>query len=109
MPGPASLHSFGPQAAGSAARQIRPSPEGVMAYICYASESDDPDLASAYSRVTGGRGEPANILRIHSLHAASLAAHHAYYREIMFGPSPLSRAQREMIAVAVSQINRCRY
>ncbi len=80
-----------------------------MAYIEYASDEEDPALAAVYVRVTGGRGRPANILRVHSLHPASLATHHAYYREIMFGASPLSRAQREMIAVAVSQINRCRY
>jgi AhpD family alkylhydroperoxidase len=27
----------------------------------------------------------------------------------MFGESPLSRAQREMLAVVVSQVNHCKY
>jgi alkylhydroperoxidase family enzyme len=31
------------------------------------------------------------------------------YRSIMFGPSPLSRAQREMMAVVTSQANDCHY
>lgn len=31
------------------------------------------------------------------------------YSSIMYGPSPLSRAQREMIAVATSQTNDCHY
>ena len=31
------------------------------------------------------------------------------YKRIAYGPSPLSRAQREMIAVVVSKANGCRY
>ncbi|HIE21425.1 MAG TPA: hypothetical protein EYP73_02355 [Acidimicrobiia bacterium] len=31
------------------------------------------------------------------------------YSSIMFGPSPLTRAQREMIAVVTSQANDCHY
>lgn len=31
------------------------------------------------------------------------------YRTIMFGRSPLSRAQREMIAVVTSKVNGCHY
>ena len=31
------------------------------------------------------------------------------YRSIMFGPSPLSRGQREMMAVVTSQANECHY
>lgn len=31
------------------------------------------------------------------------------YQSIMFGPSPLTRAQREMIAVVVSGHNECHY
>ncbi len=80
-----------------------------MALIPYASERDDPQLQAVYDRIAGRGRRPANILRIQSLHPASLAGHHAYYRAVMLGPSPLSRTQREMIAVAVSQINRCRY
>jgi len=31
------------------------------------------------------------------------------YQSIMFGPSPLTRAQREMMAVVTSQVNECHY
>lgn len=31
------------------------------------------------------------------------------YQSIMFGPSPLTRAQREMIAVVTSTVNECHY
>lgn len=50
-----------------------------------------------------------HILQIHSLHPQSLQDHVQLYKTLMFGPSPLSRAQREMIAVVVSAINQCRY
>jgi alkylhydroperoxidase family enzyme len=50
-----------------------------------------------------------HILRVHSVHAATMRLHYDLYDELMRGESPLSRIQREMIAVAVSAINRCRY
>jgi alkylhydroperoxidase family enzyme len=51
----------------------------------------------------------ANILASHSLNAAALRAHVVLYRTIMFGESPLSRVEREAIAVAVSAANDCHY
>ena len=50
-----------------------------------------------------------NILKIHSLNAKSLKTHYDLYAHLMRGRSPLSRIQREMIAVAVSATNRCHY
>lgn len=35
--------------------------------------------------------------------------HYQFYITIMRRPGPLSRIQREMIAVVVSSINECRY
>jgi len=51
----------------------------------------------------------ANILAIHSLNPAVLRVHFDLYKTLMFGPSELTRAQREMIAVVVSKTNRCHY
>lgn len=50
-----------------------------------------------------------NIIRIHSVHAAVMGHHHGLYREMMYGKGPLTRIQREMIGVAVSAANGCRY
>jgi alkylhydroperoxidase family enzyme len=50
-----------------------------------------------------------NILRIHGVHSATMRQHYELYAELMRGPSPLSRAQREMIAVVVSAVNACHY
>jgi alkylhydroperoxidase family enzyme len=51
----------------------------------------------------------ANIVASHSLNPEAVEAHLALYRTIMFGPSPLSRTEREAIAVAVSAANDCHY
>ncbi|HKY60833.1 MAG TPA: carboxymuconolactone decarboxylase family protein [Gemmatimonadota bacterium] len=50
-----------------------------------------------------------NILRISTIHPEALRAHLDLYRTLVHGPSPLSRTRREMIAVAVSQLNGCHY
>lgn len=65
-------------------------------------------LAEAYERIS--RGKPLDhILEIHSLHPQSLLDHYALYRTSMFGPSPLTRVERESIAVVVSASNDCFY
>ncbi len=51
----------------------------------------------------------ANIVASHSLNPDAVDAHLQLYRTIMFGPSPLSRAEREAVAVAVSAANDCHY
>ncbi|MBA3585484.1 MAG: carboxymuconolactone decarboxylase family protein [Gemmatimonadetes bacterium] len=54
-------------------------------------------------------GSMSNILRISTIHPQALRAHLGFYRTLVIGPSPLSRVRREMIAVAVSQLNGCHY
>ncbi len=63
----------------------------------------------AWVRTAEGAGELANILASHSLNPEALAAHVRLYRTIMFGDSPLTRTEREAIAVAVSAVNDCHY
>ncbi len=65
-------------------------------------------LAELYRKLSGGR-PLAHILEIETLHPAGLAGHYDLYRALMFGPSPLSRAERESIAVVVSAANDCFY
>ena len=65
-------------------------------------------LAEAYRTISGGRPLD-HILAIHSLHAQSLLDHYALYRTSMYGRSPLTRAERESIAVVVSAANDCFY
>ena len=81
-----------------------------MAFIRYIEDSEaSPELKASYDRLRQRAGYVANILRIHGLNPPSLDAHFAYYKTVVLGPSPLSRVQRELIAVVVSSINECHY
>jgi uncharacterized peroxidase-related enzyme len=81
-----------------------------MAWIKVIDEEQaDGALREAYDQVGKVRGIVANILKIHSLHPKMMTTHLALYRELMFGPSELTRAEREMIAVSVSVANHCHY
>jgi len=66
-------------------------------------------LAELYRRLADPQGRVANILKVQSLSPATMEAHYALYRALMFGPGPLTRPQRELIAVAVSATNDCHY
>ncbi len=67
------------------------------------------ELREAYLKVRAARGGIASIFQVHSLHPQVMTAHLELYRELMFGPSELTRAEREAIALAVSATNGCRY
>jgi alkylhydroperoxidase family enzyme len=69
----------------------------------------DPALRDLYAAMRDPRGHVDNILKIHSLHPASLRVHYDFYKLVMYGQSPLSRIQREMIAVVTSAANQCHY
>ena len=53
--------------------------------------------------------DPDNIIQIHALHPAVMRAHLDLYRALMHGPGPLSRREREVIALRVSGLNDCPY
>jgi alkylhydroperoxidase family enzyme len=72
-----------------------------MAHIPYVPDGDIPEA----ERVA----DTDHIIRIHGVHPATMRQHYALYVELMRGPGPLSRARREMIAVAVSAANHCHY
>jgi len=66
-------------------------------------------LAELYARAQQRAGRIWNIVRLMSPNPAVLKATLDLYLAIMYGPSPLSRLQREMLAVVVSRTNGCRY
>jgi alkylhydroperoxidase family enzyme len=67
------------------------------------------ELADAYATIGLRRPGEAHVLEVQSLHPRALVDHHRLYRTLMFGPSPLSRAERELVAVVVSAANDCFY
>lgn len=72
-----------------------------MAFIDYLPYEDVPERYQVNDR--------DNIIQIHSVHPQTLRQHYELYLELMRKRGPLSRVQREMIAVVVSAYNRCRY
>lgn len=81
-----------------------------MAWIRTVSEDEATGpLAQVYSEVASVSGSVANIYKIHSLDPAGVSAHKILYRTLMFGRSPLSRTEREAVALVVSATNGCRY
>lgn len=66
-------------------------------------------LKQEYERAEKERGAVAHMHAITSLHPGALDAHLTLYDTVHFGESPLSRRERELIAVVVSRENRCGY
>lgn len=66
-------------------------------------------LRRLFDRIAPGDAPVDHILTVHSLHPRSLEDHLSVYRTLMYGPGPLSRRVREIVAVSVSVANRCHY
>jgi uncharacterized peroxidase-related enzyme len=67
------------------------------------------ELKSQYEAAIGRAGKVFNIVKSMSLNPRVLGASMGLYKAIMFGPSELSRAERELLAVVVSCANDCHY
>jgi len=53
--------------------------------------------------------DPDHIIQIHAVHPAVMRHHYELYRELMHRPGPLTRREREILAVRVSGLNHCPY
>ena len=81
-----------------------------MAWIeTVAPEKAEGLLGRIYQAAVKRAGRVFGVLRLQSLNPSTLRSSTELYRGIMFGESPLSRAEREMIAVVVSKANDCHY
>ena len=100
-----------PGAPSSAAAAEAPDAKPYIAVLKDGSEAAarSPALCKAYALVRNGDGSMDNVMTIHSLNPATMEAHAAIYMQCMKGDSPLSKADREIVAVAASRCNRCSY
>ncbi|MCG3133348.1 MAG: hypothetical protein HMLKMBBP_00493 [Planctomycetes bacterium] len=81
-----------------------------MAHIHLVSDAEATGLLRRlFDEAIARAGRVFGIVRLMSPNPPVLEASMAMYRAVMFGPSPLSRAQREMLAVVVSATNGCFY
>ena len=81
-----------------------------MAWI----ETISPDDAEGpqkkeYDEAITRSGGVANVVSLSSLNPAALSAWVGVYKAVMYGPSPLERYERELVATVVSQENNCHY
>jgi uncharacterized peroxidase-related enzyme len=68
------------------------------------------ELKALYEQEWDSEGQGVdNILAVHSLNPSTLRAHADLYHTVMHAHSPLSRSEREMVAVVVSSLNKCHY
>jgi len=72
-----------------------------MAFIKYLNPDDIPEA--------NRMNDDDHILRIHGVHSEIMRHHYTLYKELMYSKGPLTRIQRELIAVTVSSINECHY
>ncbi|MCC6158820.1 MAG: peroxidase-related enzyme [Deltaproteobacteria bacterium] len=68
-----------------------------------------PETERALDNVRLRRGKVANVFRAQGLLPHTIAPHLDLYTALMFGPGPLSREDRELVAVVVSSFNDCEY
>ena len=73
------------------------------------AEDADPVAAREYEKAIRRAGRVWHIVSIMSPNGAVMRDSMRFYGSLMFGESPLSRSQREMIAVVTSQQNECVY
>jgi alkylhydroperoxidase family enzyme len=66
-------------------------------------------LKEEYDAAVGRAGKVFNIVKSMSLRPGVLKRSMELYTGIMFGPSGLSRQERELLAVVVSRQNDCHY
>lgn len=79
-------------------------------WIEYVSEDEAAGIvAKIYKGVRRSWGGVDNIIKVHSLNSAALRALMTFYNGLMHGDCDLTLAQREMIAVTVSVLNKCHY
>ncbi len=67
------------------------------------------EMRAYFAKCEEKLGYVPNVLLAYGHDDAKLSAFAAFYNDLMLAPSGLSKLEREMIAVAVSSVNRCYY
>jgi uncharacterized peroxidase-related enzyme len=67
------------------------------------------ELRAEYDAAIARAGKVFNIVKSMSLRPGVLRRSLELYKGIMFGPSGLSRRERELLATVVSRANECHY
>lgn len=95
-------------------QEAPPLPPSLYGHIVAHIEIVGPDEATGtleriYRQRTESAGRLWNIVSVQCQNPETLRESMRLYAAAMFCDSPLTRAQREMIAVVTSQVNECHY
>ena len=81
-----------------------------MAWIKTVDETEaQGKVKELYDGFKGQLGFVPNLFRLFSIKPRTMEATANLFKTVHYGPSPLSRTQREAIALVVSVINQCHY
>ena len=81
-----------------------------MAYIRVIGPGEaDGFLKRQFDAAIKRAGKVANIVSVQGQNPKVLKSSIVFHRDVMYGESPISRAQKEMLAVVVSEVNECHY
>jgi len=69
----------------------------------------DGELKAMYDQLLQTRGNISNVIAVNSLRPHIMKTLSAHNNSVMRSESGLSPAERQMIAMVVSAINRCQY
>ncbi len=94
---------------GAAERPASPDAERVFALGLPDVRALDAEIRTVLEKCVEKLGFVPNVLRAFTLRPRKFPLFRAYSNELMLGESGLSKLEREMIALAVSSINHCRY
>jgi uncharacterized peroxidase-related enzyme len=108
------MQTEGPARSGSAtdrgARELSLGQNPRMPHIRLIHEGEATGaLAEQYRAAVERAGKVFNIVKAMCHRPVVLERSMELYKAIMFGPSELSRAERELLAVVVSRVNDCHY
>jgi uncharacterized peroxidase-related enzyme len=97
-----------PAAVASPERQAAEDDSAITALSLQRGELS-PAMAAYFAKCQDKLGFVPNVLSAYAFDNAKLEAFVNMYNDLMLAPSGLSKLEREMIAVAVSSVNRCYY
>jgi uncharacterized peroxidase-related enzyme len=99
----------GARPAGKPAASIAARDDTVITALSLEPAKLSEAMAGVFDKCQDKLGFVPNVLKAYAFDNAKLEAFVAMYNDLMLAPSGLSKLEREMIAVAVSSVNRCYY
>jgi uncharacterized peroxidase-related enzyme len=94
---------------GDAARKQSADDDTVITALGLQEAAPTEAIAAYFKKCEEKLGFVPNVLKAYAFDMPKLEAFVAMYNDLMLAPSGLSKLEREMIAVAVSSVNRCYY